>query len=103
MGRLSNLGPALAPPPSRVSLPPKVADPFYHSPEWLALLDEIYRERGRCCEDCGATRVRLFGDHIVEIKDGGARLDKRNVRIRCGRCHARKTAMVRGQRARGQV
>lgn len=105
MGRLTNLRSPLAPPPARVSLPPKVADSFYLSPEWRSLMRELIAERGAWCEDCGAggRGVRLFGDHVVEIGDGGARLDKANVRLRCGRCHARKTAAVRAQRARGQT
>jgi 5-methylcytosine-specific restriction protein A len=28
--------------------------------------------------------MRLFGDHIVELRDGGAPLDKRNLTLRCG-------------------
>lgn len=77
---------------------PKKADAFYLSPEWRGLMDEIYAERGRICEDCGRTGCRLFGDHIHEIKAGGAPLDKNNVRIRCGSCHTAKTARTRAAR-----
>jgi hypothetical protein len=84
--------------------PPKVADPFYLSPEWRALLAEIIAERGRRCEDPGCRRLtpptRVFGDHIVELRDGGARLDKRNVLLRCGACHTLKTAATRAARTR---
>lgn len=83
--------------------PPKIADNFYLSPEWRGLMDEIIGERGRCCEECGRKGVRIFGDHIKEIKDGGARLDKRNVKLLCGRCHARKTARARADRAAGRA
>ncbi len=67
----------------------------------------IIRERGRKCEECGRTldeaggRVRVFGDHIVELKDGGAPLDKANVMLRCGRCHTRKTIKARAARMKG--
>ncbi|GGA63801.1 HNH endonuclease [Pelagibacterium lentulum] len=102
MGKLKSMGgriPSLAP---RLKLPPKIADPFYHSHEWRQLMAELYRERGRFCEDCGRGHGRLFGDHVKEIKDGGDKLDKRNVRILCGICHARKTAKARAARAAGQ-
>jgi 5-methylcytosine-specific restriction enzyme A len=84
----------------RTALPPeKTVDPFYISPDWRALMAEIIAERGRRCEDpqCQRTRPpsRVFGDHIVELRDGGAPLDKRNVLLRCGSCHTRKTAEAR--------
>lgn len=78
--------------------PPKRADSFYTSPEWRALMAEIKRERPNCCERCGRSGTRLFGDHIVELKDGGAKLDKRNVQLLCGSCHTAKTASVRAER-----
>ena len=82
---------------------PKRADPFYLSTEWRALVAEIIRERGARCEDpcCrypGHTGMRVFGDHIVELKDGGAPLDKTNVMLRCGSCHTRKTNAERARR-----
>ena len=85
----------------------KVGDPFYASKPWRSLLSEIYRERGYRCEDpvCSAPRKggRIYGDHIVELRDGGAPLDKRNVLLRCASCHVRKTAAERAKRmaARG--
>ena len=71
--------------------PPKVALPFYLSPEWRSLMAEIIDERGRRCEACGRTGCRVYGDHVVELQDGGARLDKRNIRLLCGSCHTSKT------------
>lgn len=89
----------------KVKATPKVADSFYSSAEWKNLMQEIFRERSRRCEDpeCVTPRNvwgKLYGDHIVELKDGGAPLDKANVMIRCGPCHARKTLDER--RKRGQ-
>jgi 5-methylcytosine-specific restriction enzyme A len=81
--------------------PPKVAEPFYTSRPWLELMASIKRERGERCEDCGRTRCRIFGDHITELKDGGERLDRRNVRLRCGSCHTLKTNRERAKRMRG--
>jgi 5-methylcytosine-specific restriction enzyme A len=91
----------------RTALPPaKIADAFYLSPAWRALMTEIIRERGRRCEDPLCERQsppsRVFGDHIVELADGGAPLDKRNIMLRCGACHTRKTAEARAARTRAR-
>lgn len=91
----SRLGGAPVP---RLTAPPKTVDPFYRSPEWLALIASIKRERGNRCEDCSTQGGVIIGDHIVELKDGGAALDKRNIRLRCLPCHNTKTAAVRAQR-----
>jgi len=85
----------------------KQAEPFYLSPEWKALMRHLIKVRGRRCEDTehDATKpregVRIFGDHIIEIKDGGAKLDPLNILLRCGGCHGRKTAQARADRSRG--
>jgi 5-methylcytosine-specific restriction protein A len=84
----------------RVKPPPKVAELFYLSPEWRALMAAIVKVRGRRCEKCGRTGCRVFGDHIEELKDGGAPLDPSNVMLRCGSCHTAKTARVRAERMR---
>jgi 5-methylcytosine-specific restriction protein A len=83
--------------------PAKMANPFYLSPEWRALVAEIIRERSDKCEDpkCrypGRSGIRVFGDHIVELQDGGRPLDKANVILRCGSCHTRKTNAERAKR-----
>lgn len=84
---------------------PKTTNPFYLMPEWRALVAEMIRERGARCEDpaCrypGRIGIRLFGDHIVELADGGVPLDKTNVMLRCGSCHTRKTIAERARRMR---
>lgn len=85
---------------------PKVADPFYLTPEWRRFAAEMKRQRGNCCEDCsrsGAGRgVKLIADHVVERRDGGADFDPSNIRIRCMPCHNAKTAKAKGERARGE-
>lgn len=84
----------------------KKADSFYSSPEWRSLMKMIIGVRGRRCEDPkhaeGSPRagMRVYGDHIVEILDGGATLDPANIMLRCGPCHGRKTADARATRAR---
>jgi len=86
----------------RVRPAPKRADPFYLTPEWRNLIDDIVRERGRRCEDpeCRTPdrATRIFGDHIVELRDGGAPLDRTNILLRCGTCHTRKTLRERARR-----
>lgn len=90
----------MAPPIARI--PPKVVDSFYSSPEWRALMSRILKERGRGCEDrsCSAPHAPgvRYGDHIREIRDGGAKLDPRNVMVMCATCHGRKTARARAAR-----
>jgi 5-methylcytosine-specific restriction enzyme A len=84
-----------------VAVREKRADPFYLSPEWKALMRHIIKVRGRRCEDpkhdpaTPRDGVRLYGDHIDEIEDGGSTLDPTNVMLRCGPCHGRKTAEAR--------
>jgi 5-methylcytosine-specific restriction enzyme A len=79
-------------------------EPFYVGAEWKQLMRQIIKQRGRACQDPRhdparpRVGVRLLGDHVVELRDGGARLDPRNVMLRCYSCHARKTAEARKRR-----
>lgn len=99
--RLKNFGPRLAPiSTQRLRTPPKTTESFYGSAAWKALMREIIQERGRRCEDpnCETPRGpwgKIYGDHIIEIRDGGAPLDKANILLRCSPCHGRKTAAER--------
>ena len=82
---------------------PKQVDPFYVSPEWRALMAEIIAERGRRCEDPDCTTphgaaMKIHGDHEIERADGGAPLDKANIKLRCQGCHNRVTAQRRAAR-----
>ena len=82
----------------------KKAASFYLAPEWRAFRDQLVKERGwRCqdpkCETPAGPWRQIYGDHIVEITDGGAKLDRRNVLLRCGVCHGRKTRDEKARRA----
>jgi 5-methylcytosine-specific restriction protein A len=82
----------------------KQADSFYLSSEWKAFRNLLIKERGWRCEDpkCATPRgpwKQIYGDHVVEIIDGGAKLDRRNVLLRCGGCHGRKTREQKLKRA----
>lgn len=102
MGRLRQIPSRLKAMPPKVKPLPKVADSFYLSPEWRGLIRDIKVERGAFCVTCGSGK-RIIGDHIVEIKDGGAKLDANNVQLLCHVCHQRKTARERAKRAVGQT
>jgi 5-methylcytosine-specific restriction protein A len=91
MVRLMQAPGRFGPAPVRIARAVKVVLPFYLLPEWKGLIARIIAKRGRRCEDCGRTGCRVFGDHVVEMKDGGAALDERNVLLRCGSCHGKKT------------
>ena len=86
--------------PSRVKPPPKLVEDIYRSKPWRQLVARIKAERGAWCERCGGTH-RLIGDHINELKDGGAALDEANVQLLCQACHNAKTAKAKAARARG--
>lgn len=82
----------------------KRADSFYLSPEWRAFRDQLVKERGWRCEDTACQTPhgswkQIYGDHIIEITDGGEKLDRSNVLLRCGACHGRKTRDEKARRA----
>jgi 5-methylcytosine-specific restriction enzyme A len=95
--RLTSLRPRIAAAARRVRGLKKTADPLYLSLEWRALVARIMAARGRRCEKCGRTHdrqgepIRIFGDHVKELKDGGALLDPSNVQLLCGSCHQIKS------------
>ena len=72
--------------------------PLYSSKEWIGLMAKIRKQRGNRCERCDRTDVRLVGDHIVELKDGGAPLEASNVALLCWACHTAKTNKARAVR-----
>jgi len=82
------------------ALPPKIAEPFYSSAEWIALRDRVRREAGGRCQVPGCDRIErgMIVDHIVELKDGGAPLDRSNARLMCRSHHNQKTAVERAKR-----
>jgi len=97
----------LRPGKAKVTLPPKQAKPFYLSTEWKQLIAVIKHNRGNRCHDpdhpsdVPRSKGRIYGDHIVELNDGGAPLDPRNVMLRCHLCHQRKTVRQRITRFHG--
>ena len=79
-------------------------DQFYRSSQWRRFRELIAKERGTVCQDneheAGKSRVAgVELDHIVELADGGAPLDRANVMFRCRSCHVRKTNRVKAERS----
>jgi 5-methylcytosine-specific restriction endonuclease McrA len=83
---------------SAARVPPKVRDSFYITPEFKAWREIVIGRAGRRCEKCGRAERRMFADHIVEVKDGGAKLDPANGQCLCGSCHTLKTNQEKAKR-----
>lgn len=100
MARYRALPALYASTPPRALPAPKVADGFYRTPEWRELVARIKRERGPGCARCGSTH-RVIGDHVIELKDGGAPLDPSNIELLCIAHHNAKTAAAARARRTG--
>lgn len=105
MARLATLSPRLGTLDTRTARPaPKVADAELLTPEHRAWAYEVKKRAGWKCQAPGCTAhgrrggVRLYADHIVERRDGGAPLDPANGQALCGRHHSEKTARARAAR-----
>jgi 5-methylcytosine-specific restriction protein A len=90
----------------RVAALPKVAAPVYHTPEYRVWRETVIARAGRRCESVTDGRrcwraeptYRMFADHRIEIKDGGALHDVSNGQCLCGSHHTAKTAAARAAR-----
>jgi 5-methylcytosine-specific restriction protein A len=107
MSRLGSLPPLIgAFDTRRITPSPKRVDPELKSAQHRAWRDKVMRRAGNRCQwvenDQRCTKAapdhRLFADHIVERKDGGAMLDPSNGQALCGGHHATKTAAARARR-----
>ena len=76
---------------------------FYQSSNWRRLRANFLRLHPLCraCADRGQTVVAEVVDHVLPIKDGGARLDTANLQALCVSCHNRKTAAESWRRTAG--
>ena len=81
--------------------PPKTADSIYQTPEYAEWRKLVVGRAHGLCQKCGTGGGRLFADHKIELKDGGAPFDPANGQALCGSCHTTKTAAHRAQRQRG--
>src|SRR5215472_4605369 len=86
----------------------KKRDPLYATPEFRAWRAKVVARAGGRCEavthGVRCTRAqpldRMFADHTVEIRDGGAPFDIANGQCLCGPHHLMKTAQARRARFR---
>ena len=80
---------------------PKETDPFYVSVEWRRFRD-WYIGKHPLCEQCqreGRPDIPAdMVDHIIELKDGGARTSEENAMSLCWKCHGIKTARAKNHR-----
>lgn len=98
MTRIKSLPPLVKPLNLDTAKPaPKLTVPLYSSKGWLGLMARLKRQRGNACERCG-TKGRVVGDHIIELKDGGAPLEETNIQLLCWPCHTTKTNQARAAR-----
>jgi|SRR6516165_6420259 hypothetical protein len=94
------------PGPAAISQRFKKADPFYAAPEFRAWRASVVARAGGRCEAithgyrCTKAQPahRMFADHIVELRDGGAPFDLANGQCLCGPHHLMKTAQTRRDR-----
>ena len=56
---------------SIAKVPPKVADPFYHSTDWKVLRQAVFHRDGPMCATEGCTRRAVVVDHILSRRNGG--------------------------------
>ena len=79
-------------------------DKFYSSSRWRRK-SRGYRRRHPFCEHCLLTDGLLVRaamvDHIVPLRQGGAKMDDKNLQALCTACHAAKTAKDAAQHGEG--
>ena len=105
--KLGRIGPRLATLDTRsLPPPPKAAEPLYQTVAYRIWRSDVIEAAGARCEavDNGrrcwkaAPRNRMFADHRVEVRDGGALFDVANGQCLCGAHHTAKTARARAER-----
>ncbi len=86
---------------------PSYTNPLYLTPAYSVWRMAVVKRAGYRCEakdnngircSKAAPQHRMFADHIVELKDGGAPLDSSNGQCLCGAHHTTKTVMARALR-----
>lgn len=78
----------------------KAVAPYYLTEEHRQWRATVIARAGNHCQgkDCDREGVRLYADHIVEVKDGGSPCDPENGQALCGSCHGLKTHAERRRR-----
>ena len=91
---------------STTPLPPKVKDHVYTTPAFKVWRNAVVRRAGARCEaveqghrcSTAGPEYRMYADHIIEIRDGGAVLDINNGQCLCSYHHNIKTIQSRTHR-----
>jgi 5-methylcytosine-specific restriction protein A len=90
----------------RLKPPPKTAAPIYRTSEYRVWRAKVIGRAGGRCEwiEAGSRcpkgePERMFADHRIELKDGGAEFDPANGQCLCGSHHTLKTMIERAKRA----
>ena len=100
MAKLTGMPGRLGTMPQRMPVAAKVADPFYHSREWLALRSRRRRDADYAAAAArGKPGERIVLDHVIERKDGGADLDPANTEWLTHSEHQAKSAKAKAARA----
>ena len=75
---------------------------FYQSAAWRAVRAAFLNDHPLCthCVARGRVVAAVVADHVVPLKDGGARFDWTNLQGLCVSCHNRKTASETARRSR---
>lgn len=89
-----------------IKVAPKAADPELLTAAHRAWREAVLAQAGYRCEaieggqrcDRAAPLHRMFADHVVERRDGGAAFDVKNGQCLCGKHHTRKTIAQRAAR-----
>jgi 5-methylcytosine-specific restriction enzyme A len=89
----------------KVRAPEKVVESFYGTAEWKEARNAAFKRDKYTCviPGCGRNESRMFVDHIVERKDGGADYDLRNLQTLCGSHHTEKTLEERRKRGQASI
>jgi hypothetical protein len=107
MTKIKTLAPAVRTIDTRtVKVAPKMADAELQTAAHRDWRRQVLRNAGYRCEAVengvrctkAAPQHRMFADHIVERRDGGAPLDPRNGQCLCGSHHTSKTVAARARR-----
>jgi 5-methylcytosine-specific restriction enzyme A len=87
--------------------PPRQPEPHYNTAAHVVWAREVVQRAGGRCEAVdryglrctkAAPFHRMFADHRIEVRDGGALLDLSNGQCLCGAHHTRKTIEARAKR-----
>lgn len=86
---------------------PKKTDELYGSADYERWRAAVVARDGGVCRDphCKGRHYpgqKVYADHIVEVKDGGAKFDIANGITRCASSHTFKTNRERAKRQRGE-